>query len=368
MTDYINSLSQVFLIFLNPLLILIGLYLIALVFIYVIRSKEYKRTEYYNQTKNPFYKILNDRGMEGEYLTYLCLSKLDGCKKFLFNVYLPKDNNETTEIDVIMLHESGIYVFESKNYSGWIFGSEFQQNWTQTLRGSRRNAHKEHFLNPIIQNKVHKKWLRQQLSDNSLPIYSYIVFGKNCVLKHIELKTNEQSVLNINNLYDEINKNFKAVGIKLTKEQIESVYSKLVIFTNVDTSVKIAHIKDVEVKRENRQFAGHLTKFKNSPIVQTEKSATNEYPEPQTELPESSDTPAVSVSEAINEPNLNDSVETRQDNNPVIDKICPRCGAKLVIRIASHGKYAGNKFWGCSAFPKCRYIEEIASDDNNDKN
>lgn len=368
MTDYIYSLLQAFMIFFYPLLILIGLSLIALILIYVIRSKKYQRTEYYNQTKNPFFKILSDPGLEGEYLTYLCLSKLDGRKKFLFNVYLPKDNNETTEIDVIMLHESGIYVFESKNYSGWIFGSEFQQNWTQTLRGSHRNAHKEHFLNPIIQNKVHIKWLRQQLSDNSLPIYSYIVFGKNCELKHIELKTNEQSVLNIKNLYDEINKNVKAIGIKLTKEQIESIYSKLVIFANVDASIKIAHMKAVELKRDNRQFAGHLMKVKNPQTEQPEKSAINEYPEPQTELTGSSDTPATSVSDAINEPSLNYSVETPQDNNPVFEKICPRCGAKLVIRIAAHGTHTGNKFWGCSAFPKCRYTEELTPDDNHDKN
>mgnify|MGYP002509292044 CR=1 FL=1 len=35
----------------------------------------------------------------------------------LFNLYIPKDNGETTELDVVLLHESGIYVFESKNYS-----------------------------------------------------------------------------------------------------------------------------------------------------------------------------------------------------------------------------------------------------------
>lgn len=36
---------------------------------------------------------------------------------------------------------------------------------------------------------------------------------------------------------------------------------------------------------------------------------------------------------------------------------CPKCGNELVERIAKKGKNEGNKFWGCSGFPKCRYIE-----------
>ena len=50
------------------------------------------------------------------FYTYRCLRQLPGYKRFLFNCYLPKQDGEKTEIDVIFLHESGIYVFESKNY------------------------------------------------------------------------------------------------------------------------------------------------------------------------------------------------------------------------------------------------------------
>ena len=40
-------------------------------------------------------------------------------------------------------------------------------------------------------------------------------------------------------------------------------------------------------------------------------------------------------------------------------KMCPRCGAELVIRTAKKGVNAGGQFWGCSSFPNCRYIENI---------
>ncbi len=52
----------------------------------------------------------------------------------------------TTEIDLLLIHPKGLFVFESKNYSGWIFGNEVYQNWTQTLpKGRRGDVHKERF-------------------------------------------------------------------------------------------------------------------------------------------------------------------------------------------------------------------------------
>ena len=72
-------------------------------------------------------------GRHGEKLTEqeLKFVKLFGRKgKILRNVYLPKDNGETSEIDVLYITQKGIFVFESKNYSGWIFGDEKGQYWT----------------------------------------------------------------------------------------------------------------------------------------------------------------------------------------------------------------------------------------------
>ena len=54
-------------------------------------------------------------------------------------------------------------------------------------------------------------------------------------------------------------------------------------------------------------------------------------------------------------------------SNPVVVKsevtadieanMCPRCGSELVERVARRGNNAGNKFLGCSAFPKCRFVK-----------
>ena len=47
--------------------------------------------------------------------------------------------------------------------------------------------------------------------------------------------------------------------------------------------------------------------------------------------------------------------------NPEAEKVaavCPKCGGELIQRIATKGQYAGQKFWGCSNFPKCKFVKK----------
>jgi restriction system protein len=39
---------------------------------------------------------------------------------------------------------------------------------------------------------------------------------------------------------------------------------------------------------------------------------------------------------------------------PAPKKICPRCGADMVLRTAKRGAHSGQQFWGCADFPTCR--------------
>ena len=42
--------------------------------------------------------------------------------------------------------------------------------------------------------------------------------------------------------------------------------------------------------------------------------------------------------------------------------ICPKCGKQLVLRTARRGANAGRQFYGCSNFPKCRFIMNIVDE------
>lgn len=56
----------------------------------------------------------------------------------------------TTQVDHIVLSRFGVFVVETKNMSGWIFGGESQARWTQVMR-----RHKSQFQNPLRQNYHH---------------------------------------------------------------------------------------------------------------------------------------------------------------------------------------------------------------------
>jgi len=40
-------------------------------------------------------------------------------------------------------------------------------------------------------------------------------------------------------------------------------------------------------------------------------------------------------------------------------KFCPKCEREMVLRTASKGRGAGSQFWGCSAYPQCRFTMPI---------
>lgn len=98
----------------------------------------------------------------------------------LNNCTLPDDRAGTTQIDHILISPYGIFVIETKNFKGWIFGGERQKNWTQQLYKKRYT-----FQNPLHQNYKHEKVLRTVLEDlvDIEHIHSVIVFMPDCEFK-----------------------------------------------------------------------------------------------------------------------------------------------------------------------------------------
>lgn len=78
----------------------------------------------------------------------------------------------TTQIDHIIVSKFGIFVVETKNMSGWIFGSPNQAQWTQSLPG----GNKFRFQNPLRQNFKHTKSLEAFLGVDHDLIHSVVVF------------------------------------------------------------------------------------------------------------------------------------------------------------------------------------------------
>lgn len=235
------------------------LILALVIWVSVNNRKKYKKTEYYLQTHNSYSQVHSDKGSRGEYYIYESISKLEGYKKFLFNLYIPKETDknkdadtskdDTTELDVVMLHETGIYVFESKNYGGQIFGDEeADRDWIQKLPGKRGTVIENKLYNPIWQNKGHIYWLRKFINGWKLPVYSYVVFSDRSSLKGVTLTSGNHVVVRRSGLLSALRRNAANVSTSLSKEKIDKLYEKLYPHTQTDDNVKKKHIENIKKK------------------------------------------------------------------------------------------------------------------------
>lgn len=208
---------------------------------------DYYQSTYYLTTKNRYENVIQDKGLHGEYKIFLMLrtyENYDG--RFLFNCYLPREHNETTEVDVILLTHDGIFVIESKNYDGWIYGSENQELWTQTLAAGNK-VHKTHFYNPIRQNRTHIKYLKRIIGDK-LPIYSIVIFSNECTLKNIEVADPATKVIYLGRAIRAVSDLSARTPNAISQESLVSIYNKLYPYTQVSECVKQEHIKNINEK------------------------------------------------------------------------------------------------------------------------
>lgn len=100
----------------------------------------------------------------------------------LKDILIKSSNGYTSQIDELVLSEYGLFVIETKNYKGWIFGNEKAENWTQLIYKEKHT-----FRNPIKQNWSHIYALKSLLSDYpNIKYHPIVVFSGNATLKSIE--------------------------------------------------------------------------------------------------------------------------------------------------------------------------------------
>jgi hypothetical protein len=226
--------------------ILVLCFLLVIGIVILPKYSRYRGSKYRTASGNSFLKTVFDKGNYGEFLTFLYLEKLDGNHKLLTNLYIPKKNGSTTEIDLIMLSQTGIYVFESKNYSGWIFGDEKSKNWMQTLQSKQRNR----FFNPIWQNKGHINALKSIVGlDNDQLYKSYIIFSERCTLKKITVTSPNVKVVKRDTLVKTIKRDIESSSNLMTTAELNRLYAKLQKYSRADKEVKKAHMDNVRMKR-----------------------------------------------------------------------------------------------------------------------
>lgn len=121
------------------------------------------------------------KGQIGEAIVSVgALKRLDPKVYRVFNdLVLPRpDGKGTTQIDHVVISHFGLFVIETKNYAGWIFGDENSRQWTQVIYGK-----KSRFQNPLHQNARHVRALAMATGLPQECFHNLVFFVGNATLK-----------------------------------------------------------------------------------------------------------------------------------------------------------------------------------------
>lgn len=186
------------------------------------------------------------KGNAGEKAVSRKLSRLPKEEYKVLNNVMLATSKGTTQIDHIILSIYGIFVIETKNYNGWIYGGEESEYWTQNIYG-----HKHQFYNPILQNAGHVRTLRHTLSEyGPLQIIPIVAFSNKATLR---ISFRSSNVLHWNNLLRFI-KQF--TGCCLSREQVNDIYDKLMsVQIEQSKENKKRHIRNIHSIQEQKQDA-----------------------------------------------------------------------------------------------------------------
>ena len=187
-----------------------------------------------------------NRGTSSERELILGLLKNGIPKETIFHdLMIKKNNNKFSQIDMVIPTKEGIIVFEVKEYSGWIFGSGNNTNWTQILAYGEK---KYKFYNPIKQNNNHITELKKTLKQfQKIPFFSIIVFFGDCELKEINYIPNGTFIVKAQRIFEVLNliKTENEPNSYTNKREVVDTLKKLVLLgENVEYQKK--HIENIK--------------------------------------------------------------------------------------------------------------------------
>ncbi|MFM4727903.1 NERD domain-containing protein [Aeromonas caviae] len=248
------------------------------------------------------------KGMVGEWFINLCIRLFLDKREYrlLKDVTLPTPQG-STQIDHVIVSRFGLFVIETKNMKGWIFGDPRHKRWTQQLFRRRHG-----FQNPLHQNYLHLMTLKSLLGLADHQLHSIVYFIGDCTFK------------------TPMPENVMRRGlVSYIKSKTTPVLSTADVDRIIDT------IQQGRLTASWQTHRQHVTQLKTRHADPSANHVSTREPVRQSVA----NPPSQSVSPPDNPP-----------------PICPRCGSTMVLRTATRGENKGNQFWGCSGFPKCRQV------------
>ena len=137
----------------------------------------------------------------------------------IINDVIVPNGRGTSQIDHIYFSKRGIFIIETKNYSGRIYGNENSTYWTQVMKyGKTKNK----LYNPLKQNETHVNAIRKTIG-SSVDLTSMIIFVQGNVeyikcSKVFSLREAKRYIKNFPERYDETELRFWYSKVKTFKD------------------------------------------------------------------------------------------------------------------------------------------------------
>lgn len=160
----------------------------------------------------------------------------------------------TTQIDHIVVSPYGIFVIETKNYKGWIFGHQDSEEWKQSLLGKKTiwgwSSEQHKFRNPIRQNLAHFRAVRAILKDvGDFTIIPIVVFADSADLN---ITIPNHTVINWCNLHSTI----KAYSTPcISQDNVKRIVEKLTTANITTKGSREMHTRKVQKIQQDRELA-----------------------------------------------------------------------------------------------------------------
>lgn len=182
-----------------------------------------------------YLKQPSTRGKRGEKKVGWIIGKTVENEQYVINDLILVNEGKSSQIDHIVINPRGIFVIETKNYSGEIYGSENQREWTQILAyGKIKNK----LYNPLKQNATHVYNVKKIVGN--LPVYSLVVFVQNNTY-HIDAN----NVIPLSKLRATL----QSGETVLTVKQMQTAYN-LLLSNESDITTK-EHVRNIKEQQQN---------------------------------------------------------------------------------------------------------------------
>lgn len=244
-------------------------YIIGIPVAYFIVRASLKTTNRYIHSKLPKLRA-TIKGRRGEQKSQRLLSKLDPkVYQPLHDLLLPA-KHDTSQLDHVLVSPYGLFVIETKAFSGIISGREWDTNWVQHIP---RKVQELKIPNPCRQNYGHRISLQRLLTKfGNIPIHSIIAVSDSCQL---DVESYGAVVVNHKDLLKTIDT--LSTRRVLSDQEIKQIKEILQDANIPGRAARKEHIKNVKLNLETEipdSLREAYEAGKNSPIISFTRKPT----------------------------------------------------------------------------------------------